>query len=458
MSKKINFREDDMKIYEKNNPNLFDVQQLKMYTASQSCIPARYDRNSFNSGQYYAIERQTAELLKSYLKREIEITPDGYEYLSLLIHEASRTNRQELKQLLRPAFRQLQIDLKERSKLQKHQQKISKEKYINSLVNKKKKIQEAPIDDLIFIKQVLTANPQHSTRKALDKLNSHAQQRLERIIRREENVPANIDEFSQAFGTWRQQNILRHGKYTPVPKETKISLYHEVERRQKAFWPKFIYNTKEFIRRNAKKAAVIGSILFAGLLAHKANEEMSKNGQEQFKFNTEIKAKTQAPKQDAAKTIVAPQFSAQKQAVKKTSETNVTNSSLEKAYKNRFDTSLEILLGKEKRDNLYRQIDSLSDKGAIKYANGTTREWYAHAFTMYDKIAPNSVENQNIKKLLNGETQSPEYINSLVLQAGRGGKGVKGSGTYSAYDKASNELQQRHNANNLQIVKLQNQR
>lgn len=441
-----------MKMYKKYNADIFDAELVKIYAASQSSVPSRYDRKSFNSGQYYAIERQTAELLKNYLKRKVEITPDAYEYLRLLIHEASRSKRRELRILLRPAFRQLQIDLKAQKQQQKHQQKIGDIKYITTLVNNKKRIKKAPADDLVYIKQSLAAAPQPSVRKILDKLNSHGQQRLERIIRREEAVPANIDEFSRLFGTWRQQNILRHGKYTPAPRKEKVSLYYEVERRQKAFWPKLLHNSKEFLIRNTKKIAVIGGILFAGLLAHKANKEITRAEQEQVKYNTEIKTWENTTPQKENKTIAAPQFTA---PVK---EQSATVNALEKAYKNRFDTSLEILLGKEKRDNLYKQIDTLAEKGAIKYSGGTTREWYAHAFTMYDKIAPNSAENRNIRKLLGGEKQSLEYINNLVLQAGRNGKGVKGSGTHSAYDRASKDLQQRHNANNLQIIKLQNQR
>lgn len=441
-----------MKMYKKYNADIFDAELVKTYAASQSCVPSRYDRKSFNSGQYYAIERQTAELLKNYLKRKVEITPDAYEYLHLLIHEASRSKRHELRILLRPAFHQLQIDLKAQKQQQKHQQKIGDIKYITSLVNNKKRIKKAPADDLVYIKQSLAAAPQPSVRKILDKLNSHGQQRLERIIRHEESVPANIDEFSRLFGTWRQQNILRHGKYTPAPRKAKVSLYHKVERSQKAFWPKLLHNSKEFLIRNAKKIAVIGGILFAGLLAHKANKEITRAEQEQAKYNTEIKTWENTTPQKKNKTIATPQFSA---PVK---EQSTTVNALEKAYKNRFDTSLEILLGKEKRDNLYKQIDTLAEKGAIKYSGGTTREWYAHAFTMYDKIAPNSAENRNIRKLLGGERQSLEYINNLVLQAGRNGKGVKGSGTHSAYDWASKDLQQRHNANNLQIIKLQNQR
>ncbi|MDO5385776.1 MAG: hypothetical protein Q4F75_00720 [Pseudomonadota bacterium] len=445
-----------MKMYKKYNADIFDAELLKMYAASQSSIPSRYDRKSFNSGQYYAIEAQTAELLKNYLKRKVEITPDAYEYLRLLIHEASRSKRRELRILLRPAFRQLQIDLKAQKQQQKHQQKIGDIKYITTLVNSKKKIKKAPTDDLIYIKQSLAAAPQPSVRNILDKLNSHGQQRLERIIRREEAVPANIDEFSRLFGTWRQQNILRHGKYTPAPRETKVSLYHEVERRQKAFWPKIFHNSKEFLARNAKKIAVIGGILFAGLLAHKANKEITRAEQEQLKFDTEIKAQSQSKAQEKVKTIAASQFAVPSQTADKQKIT--ADDALQKAYKNRFDTSLEILLGKEKRDNLYKQIDTLIEKGAIKYSGGTTREWYAHAFTMYDKIAPNSAENRNIRKLLGGEKQSLEYINNLVLQAGRNGKGVKGSGSYSAYNRAPKELQQRHNANNRQILDLQNQR
>ena len=155
-------------------------------------------------------------------------------------------------------------------------------------------------------------------------------------------------------------------------------------------------------------------------------------------------------KQDKTETVVKTQPEVQKKKAAEPKKTEKTAdfakelSALDKAYKNRFDTALKIILGEQGRDQLYSQVDKLAKDGKIEYKDGTTREWYAHAFTMYDQLAPNSKENKAIQALLSGQGADKEYINSLVMQAGRDGKGIKASGSYSAFDHAPKELQQQH--------------
>ena len=185
-----------------------------------------------------------------------------------------------------------------------------------------------------------------------------------------------------------------------------------------------------------KRAAVVAGLALFGYLAGKTISSLTEKPVKDSKQNnTEKVVKQKTTTQQA-----------QKQTVKEkgTADFAKERAALEKAYKNRFDTSLKIILGEKARDQLYQKIDRLAQDGKIEYQDGTTREWYAHAFTMYDQLAPNSKENKDIKKLLAGNDVDKAYINSLVVKAGRTGTGIQATGTYSAFDHAPKELQQQH--------------
>ena len=185
-----------------------------------------------------------------------------------------------------------------------------------------------------------------------------------------------------------------------------------------------------------KRAAVVAGLALFGYLAGKTISSLTeKPAKDSKQNNTEKVVKQKTTTQQA-----------QKQTVKEkgTADFAKERAALEKAYKNRFDTSLKIILGEKARDQLYQKIDRLAQDGKIEYQDGTTREWYAHAFTMYDQLAPNSKENKDIKKLLAGNDVDKAYINSLVVKAGRTGTGIQATGTYSAFDHAPKELQQQH--------------
>ena len=74
---------------------------------------------------------------------------------------------------------------------------------------------------------------------------------------------------------------------------------------------------------------------------------------------------------------------------------------------------------------------------------------------MYAKIVPYSKENKAIQSLLSGQNIDADYVNNLVLSAKRNGTGVRGEGTYSAFDHASKELQKEHIQNIKNIQKIQ---
>lgn len=199
-----------------------------------------------------------------------------------------------------------------------------------------------------------------------------------------------------------------------------------------------------------KKAAVVTGLAFVGYFGGKFVQNQFSKADDNAKQNkTEVTVKQQQPVQQKVSK-------SQKNKESKTADFTKEMSALEKAYKNRFDTALKIILGETARDKLYQQVDSLEKAGKIEYKDGTTREWYAHAFTMYNQLAPNSKENKAVKNLLSGGNEDKAYIHSLVIQSGRDGRGIQASGTYSAFDHADKKLQQQH-LKNRKAVKLAEQ-
>ena len=140
-------------------------------------------------------------------------------------------------------------------------------------------------------------------------------------------------------------------------------------------------------------------------------------------------------------------MNAQKNDTQNKTEATVVDRSMRDYY----DTALLIhLKSVQAVQKLYHKIDSLAASGAIHFSQGTNAKRYAHAFTMYELIRPNSDENKKIQKLLAGEKVDAEYINSLVLKAGPKGNGVKPDNSSiktSHFDQATKSLKLAHLAN-----------
>ena len=140
-------------------------------------------------------------------------------------------------------------------------------------------------------------------------------------------------------------------------------------------------------------------------------------------------------------------MNAQKNDIQNKTEATVVDHSMRDYY----DTALLIhLKSVQAVQKLYHKIDSLAASGAIHFSQGTNAKRYAHAFTMYELIRPNSVENKQIQQLLAGEKVDAEYINSLVLKAGPKGNGVKPDNSSiktSHFDQATKSLKLAHLAN-----------
>ena len=213
------------------------------------------------------------------------------------------------------------------------------------------------------------------------------------------------------------------------------------------------HNVKVFYYRNEAKIA-IGSFALVGLFGYKLYKTVdnpSPYPYQNFGISTQKSQNSMADTTNIAQAKTA-DFAkeAQKMAVteNKAEKSYSLSSSKTQITGDYFDTSLEIhLKSKEKVQSLYDKIDSLAENGKIKFEDGTNTKKYAHAFTMYNLIRPNSVENQKIKNLLNGGQENPELINRLVLKAKDNGTGVKPDSPSirtSNFDNASKVLQQQH--------------
>ena len=368
------------------------------------------------------------------------------------------------------------------------------------ILNKKKETDKLSSVDLLLLSAALNEEKSFSTVKMKDKLRSLAMQHIDRVLKGEIPADENFAQLADVFGTYQQRHASQQKGYTaanennislsaPVKKNAKTKptakeekkktteqpiskkqeknpvavITEEKEHKQpetpavkaeikaepvkKAEKEKIaaIQKKKEqkrssFWRRAwkwTKRAAVVAGLALLGYIGGKTYQhfaDRADDGQKQDKTETVVKTQPEVQKKKAAEP----------KKTEKTADFAKELSALDKAYKNRFDTALKIILGEQERDQLYSQVDKLAKDGKIEYKDGTTREWYAHAFTMYDQLAPNSRENKAIQALLSGQGADKEYINSLVMQAGRDGKGIKASGSYSAFDKAPKELQQQH--------------
>lgn len=450
------------------NISLISKGLLRMYYESQSSIYTNLGSLSSHGIQAQIIEDQSADFLQNYIDEKNIIDDDCDEimmdYISLLKHSKNR----RIVKLLPEAEKKF----KETSIL-KHKEAEKAAAFVSSrfkILNNKKEAVKLSSKDMLLIHKLLQQDLGYSTAKLQDKLKSFAIEKINRTLKGEAKKDPNFDLLVQQFGTYQQKQSLKN-KSAPAkniaqennPLILAAQDYHHSAKQQKTsqeskphkksqkdtqkkpsqkksfsdFWKKTVKWTK--------KLAVAAGLVTLGFLGGKfVKDQIAKSSDAPKTNNTEVAVKTPDKKttQTAKET--------------KTADFSKEMSALEKAYKNRFDTSLEILLGQKKRDNLYQKIEKLAQDGKIQFKDGTTKEWYAHAFTMYNKITPNSKENKVIKDLLAGKSVDKEYIHSLVVKAKRNGSGVSGKGSYSSFNRASKSLQAKH-LKNRKMVKLAEQ-
>ena len=209
---------------------------------------------------------------------------------------------------------------------------------------------------------------------------------------------------------------------------------------------KLKHKVAHFYRQHEYKIAAF-SFFLIGVGTYKASNYLEKE-QTKAAYNQIQSSYTH----DDAKSA---DFSAERAKIMNAQKNDTQNkteaTTVDHSMRDYYDTALLIhLKSVQAVQKLYHKIDSLAASGAIHFSQGTNAKRYAHAFTMYELIRPNSVENKQIQQLLAGEKVDAKYINSLVLKAGPKGNGVKPDNSSiktSHFDQATKSLKLAHLAN-----------
>ncbi len=471
---------------QQNNIRMFDEISFKMIYDAQQGITPGYDPQTTEGTFARMVERQTADFLEDYVAGTAVVTPDAEYLLADFIATAKKSEYYGIKNHIQAAEDKYKL-----AQITKHKDEEKKKAFQETrfkILNNKKEAARLSSKDMVMMAKLLEEEKGYSTAKMKDKLRSYAMEKIDKTLKGEMPQDEEFVKLTELFGSYQQKNQVRTRidtgqpiarkkepkKETPKTQKQENKPQPKKEAKDKPIAEKKQENKRTDIPSNifitpkkdqdqpvptkkdkshkktktgffkkmwktVKRVAVVGALAVAGYLGGKMVHDLSNTSGNDAKQNAK-----EVVKPNEAKPQAKPELQATSNETNKTADFSQELETLNKAYKNRFDTALKIILGETERNNLYQEIDQLAKDGKIALSDGTTREWYAHAFTMYNELAPNSKEAQAIKNLRNGGTADKEYINSLVLQAGRDGKGIQASGTFSHFDKAAKDLQLKH--------------
>lgn len=431
---------------------------LEMILGGQRSLLGRAKINEYE--KLYV--QQTKSLLTTFLSEETQIASADLVLLEDLAYALRNTShgneRKEAEILLKKVLH----------KTHERREKLQKLKDINFVafnLNNKKLAKSLSPEELLMAYKTVEKDSASSLKfktRLKQQLQSFALLKYAEIKPSSLAVNAN-KEFIDTFKL-RHKNIV-----SPISFKTVQNIPAEQPKKENKFFSFFKkakekvldaidnirHNVKVFYYRHEAKFA-IGSFALLGLFGYKINQSIENENafQEQCYHSNSYYNPYNNPydtaTNDSAKTA---DFVKEAQNINIQKAENITKDRHDIKQKtiisgDYFDTALEIhLKSKEKVQSLYDKIDSLAEDGKIKFENGTNTKKYAHAFTMYNLIRPNSVENKKIQNLLNGGKENPELINHLVLKAKDNGTGVKPDNQSiktSNFDNASKALQQQH--------------
>lgn len=461
---------------QQNTLEIITHEKLKPYYDTQVNIPHKYNPNDYFGSCHRLIEEQSASFLSNYISGKYLLTPDALDLMNSYLSIMRRSSYNGITKQLKQAREKLHQDEKQvkLNAINRHkEEELIKRSAVShfSILNNKKEAKKLSSRGLLLIADLLKEQD-YSTKRLNDKLHSYALLRIEKTLKGELFVDEDFERLVRTFGTNQQKNMIynrkKQGKLVVSPIASTVSpqpkqpVKHKKSQWFKRFWKK------------AKHALVASGIVILGVFGGKYAYENLSQASENTNNDKDNFAVVINPDQNTVSDDTIPtlpsiaqentpnteDIQTIKEEQNQTPDTISENSkvlqdaqdSLNSAYRERFDSALEILIGKEARDLLYAEVDKLAQDGKIVFKEGTTREWYAHAFTMYNIITPYSEENSLIQKLRAGENVSSETIHALVIKAERSGEGVKGTGSHSAFAKAKPNLQKRH-INNRQKVK-----
>lgn len=344
-------------------------------------------------------------------------------------------------------------------------QKMENIHHVAYVLNHKKLAAQLSPEEMMVMSNTILQDKQNSPKfnqRLMQQLNSRALCKYASMSDKEICDSKINQNFVQMFGLkYKSKSRHNNGNFRTI---TNAVLAQEPVVKKKSFMTRcaekiknFKYNistslTKlkhkvaHFYRQHEYKIAAF-SFFLVGVGTYKASNYLEKE-QTKAAYNQIQSSYTH----DDAKSA---DFSAERAKIMNAQKTDIQNETeatvVDRSMRDYYDTALLIhLKSVQAVQKLYHKIDSLAASGAIHFSQGTNAKRYAHAFTMYELIRPNSDENKKIQKLLAGEKVDAEYINSLVLKAGPKGNGVKPDNSSiktSHFDQATKSLKLAHLAN-----------
>lgn len=402
-----------------------------------------------------AIVSQSIEILEDYAQEKAIIAEADMPYMEQTAKSLLRILRGDAYRKIFEIYQKLNKDM---AKFKENKAMLKNFENVVSILNNKRQAREMSMENLLQAKETLEADTGHSFKqkqRSMQQLQSYA---LIKYGEMKQKCDMNFEPYKNFVTSF---NLSHQVKTTPTvkmaKKEKTIASQHN-KKNKLALWVdkgkttilKGIYKVKDAITDfyyRFEPYIAIGAIAMTGIVGWKLAKNVSDEAN-QFNEKTQQFAPSAMKKYYQEKNIDFAAAKAEQEKQKAESENYVKVQGKTIIEKDYYDTSLQIHLGsKESVQKLYDKIDFLAQSGKIKFAEGLDTKRYAHAFTMYNLIRPNSAENKAIQNLLNGGQENPDLINRLVMKAKAKGEGIKpdnNSIKTSNFDKAGKSLQIQH--------------
>lgn len=430
-------------------------QTLNMFAQSEQSLSISYRPGRVEVED--SIVMQSIDVLEGYIKGEVKIAESDVPTLERMAKHLLHILRGPLYQKVFAINQELS---KTMLKIKEDKAKLANFDKIVSVLNNKKQAQNLSMENLVQAKKILEADSEHSFKqkqRPMQQLQSYA---LTKYAEAKQSCTTDYEPYKIFVSTFG----LAHQKANVFVKNEKPIVNEKIEnpaKKQNAvlgFWQKGkdaiaskFKQTKKKIKRFYDKyepLIALGALLTVAVGGWKAMKSAATD--ESLTPYRATQNVVQTPV-DTLKTEKTADFSKAQAEMTAKKEMKQKQTVVASDY---YDTSLQIHLGsKEAVQKLYSQIDSLAQAGKIKFAEGLDTKRYAHSFTMYKLIRPNSAENKAIQNLLRGGNENPDLINRLVLKAKAKGEGIKpdnNSIRTSNFDNANKGLQLQH-LKNLQM-------
>ncbi len=417
--------------------------QIKQYISSQASVRYSGKSNSYLDSCNQVICNQSIDLIDDYLNNRIETAPEAFKDIEDLIYTLKLSSNRKTSLQLQKALHRL--EQKKSLMLQTIQQlkNLKNIKIVTDILNSKKAAKKLSAAELNIINETLKQNP--TDKRLRQKAESYALLCLSSLKNNGEFNKRN-PEHIKLVNNYNLQHVKtaqkKHTNPLPVkttaPTQKKAGFIKILALKLKGLKDKYQDKIEFLKHRLHRKKRKIKDFIFLGT-ATAISVFLGKN------IMKEINYTYTPPIKPAKETKITP--------VQQTPENQKKTADFAKAAEtvitgDYYDTALQIhLKSADKVQKLYNQIAALAEEGKISPDSENGIKQYAHAFTMYRLIRPNSEESKAIQNLLNGGQEDGRYIDGLVKKAGRHGQGVKpdnNSITHSNFDNAATTLQLQH--------------